>query len=625
MATLLSPPPAFRSAYPARRSHPEREVVDLSSYDVCIELDVVRCAFLTPTSMLLSLRTGEVYALRLHLTTGTAATAPGGSRQPGGAAFGTPNRVLGQSMRPVGRASPCSVLAVAASSGRGGDGGAGSGASKGLLFMGSRVGDSLLVDYSVESAGTRPGGKKGVTAPKREPKAEEEDDAGQAEGAPAARSSSTTGEKAASAAAAVGERGERSSGGAAAPAPAAGARATVKEEAKEVAEGAGEGLAGMQVDANVGSGDGSAATSTRSPGGDGKKVAGDGDAGGKPSEITETSDDGVEVAEGPGAVTSPPGEGGDDGSPDPPAATPTKQKVEALSSSPRTGDGEETGEGKESGSRGGSAKRGRAERQSSGGDVGAGDSNEQPDKKRSRVSACATGEDDAASSGEATPATEETTAAAAAAAADGAPAATAVGGEEGAEALENGAAAPAVSSEGGHPAAADDAIEATPPPTTAPAITLSKEEQEMIEEEEQLYGARIGDSACGRADGSGGEVALAQLGSKDGERFIEAVGFRLKVRCRGGHGVGNVLSFSVVPLAMAELVYSNSKFAHGTDGLNALGAHKSCLRTSGRKGMTSRSSANYLLHFLLPRRDFSPTPPPPLRALYYVFHLDHRL
>ncbi|CAN0533628.1 unnamed protein product, partial [Ectocarpus sp. 12 AP-2014] len=82
-----------------RRSHPEREVIDLSSYDVCIELDVVRCAFLTPTSMLLSLRTGEVYALRLHLTTGTAApAAAAGSRLPGGAAFGTPNRVVGQSM-----------------------------------------------------------------------------------------------------------------------------------------------------------------------------------------------------------------------------------------------------------------------------------------------------------------------------------------------------------------------------------------------------------------------------------------------------------------------------------------------------------------------------------------------
>ncbi|CAM9706988.1 unnamed protein product, partial [Ectocarpus sp. 8 AP-2014] len=554
-----------------RRSHPEREVVDLSSYDVCIELDVVRCAFLTPTSMLLSLRTGEVYALRLHLTTVTAAAAAGWSRPPGGAAFGTPNRVVGQSMRPVGRASPCSVLAVAASGGSGGDGG--SGASKGLVFMGSRVGDSLLVDYSVASAGTRPGGK-GAAVPKREPKAEEEEeeeeeDVGQTEGAPAARSSSTTGENAAAGAASVGEQGETSSGGTAAAAPAAGAGATVKEE---VTEGGGGNLNGMQVDANVGSGDVSAAMSTRSPGGDGKKVTGDGDAGGKPSEITETSDDGAEVAEGAGAVASPPIENGNDGSPGPAAATPTKQEAGALSSSPQPGDGEEAGEGKEAGSRGGSAKRGRAERPSSGGDVGAGDNDGQPDKKRSRVSACADDEDDAASSGGAVPATEETTATAAAAVVDGAPAGTAIGGEEGAEALGNGVAAPAVSSESGRPAAADDAVDPTPPPppTTAPAVTLSKEEQETIEEEEQLYGARIGAFASDGADGSGGEAALARLGSKDGERVIEAVGFRLKVVdsiCT----LGPIVDAALVPSAYH--VPKTKKLAGGGGGNRSRGGH----------------------------------------------------
>ncbi|CAN0468994.1 unnamed protein product, partial [Ectocarpus sp. 12 AP-2014] len=569
-----------------RRSHPEREVVDLSSYDVCIELDVVRCAFLTPTSMLLSLRTGEVYALRLHLTTSTTApAAAGGSRLPGGAAFGTPNRVVGQSMRPVGRASPCSVLAVAASGGSGGGGG--SGASKGLVFMGSRVGDSLLVDYSVASAGTRPGGK-GAAVPKREPKAEEEEeeDVRQTEGAPAARSSSTTGEKVAAGAAAVGEQGETSSGGAAAAAPAAGAGATVKEE---VTEGGGESLAGMQVDANVGSGDGSAAMSTRSPGGDGKRVTGDGDgdAGGKPSKITETSGDGDEVDEGPGAATSPPVENGNDGSPDPQAATPTKQEAaEALSSSPQPGDGEEAGEGKDAGSRGGSAKRGRAERPSSGGEVGAGDNDGQPDKKKSRVSACGDGEDDVASSGEAVPATEETTATAAAAAADGASAGTAVGGEESAEALGNGVAAPTVSSESGRPAAAYDAIDATPPsPTTAPAVPLSKEEQEMIEEEEKLYGARIGASASGGADGSGGEAALARLGSKDGERVIEAVGFRLKVVdsiCT----LGPIVDAALVPSAYH--VPKATKLAGGGGGSRSRGGHGG--RGSGPNGAAAAAA-----------------------------------
>ncbi|CAN0299002.1 unnamed protein product, partial [Ectocarpus sp. 12 AP-2014] len=574
-----------------RRSHPEREVIDLSSYDVCIELDVVRCAFLTPTSMLLSLRTGEVYALRLHLTTGTAApAAAAGSRLPGGAAFGTPNRVVGQSMRPIGRASPCSVLAVAASGG-----GGVSGASKGLVFMGSRVGDSLLVEYSVASAGTRPGGKGAAAVPKREPKAEEEEgeeeeDVGQAEDAPgSARSSSATGGKAPAGVAGVGERGETSSGGAAAAAaPATEAGNTIKEEAKEVTTGARESLAGMQVDANVGSREGSAAMSTRSPGGDGKKVTGDYDAGGKPSEITETSGEGAEVAETPGAVTSPPIEGGNDGSPDPPSATPTKQEAaEALSSSPQPGDGEEAGEGKDAGSRGGSAKRGRAERPSSGGEVGAGDNDGQPDKKRSRVSACADGEDDVASSGEAVPATEETTATAAAAATDGASAGTAVGWEESEEALGNGVAAPAVSSESGRPVAADDAVDAMPPPpTTAPAVPLSKEEQEMIEEEEQLYGARIGASASGGADGSGGEAALARLGSKDGERVIEAVGFRLKVVdsiCT----LGPIVDAALVPSAYH--VPKTTKLAGGGGGSRSRGGHGG--RGSGPNGAAAAAAA----------------------------------
>ena len=163
----------------SRHSKSALEVVDLSSYDVCIELDVVRCAFLTPTSLLLSLRGGEVYALRLHLAGG------GGGGGGGGCA---PDRVVGQSLRPIGRASPCSVLAVSA--GRkdvdiGGGGGGGWGddgaevsarSSTGLVFMGSRVGDSLLVKYGIESAGTRPGAR-GERAVKREPKKEQKEEA----------------------------------------------------------------------------------------------------------------------------------------------------------------------------------------------------------------------------------------------------------------------------------------------------------------------------------------------------------------------------------------------------------------------------------------------------------------
>ena len=169
-----------------RHSKSALEVVDLSSYDVCIELDVVRCAFLTPTSLLLSLRGGEVYALRLHLADNGSGGGVGGGGS-GGGGGNAPDRVIGQSLRPIGRASPCSVLAVSAGrrdveigggrAGGGGRGGSGGGArsSRGLVFMGSRVGDSLLVKYGVERAGTQPGAR-GERAVKREPKKEEEEE-----------------------------------------------------------------------------------------------------------------------------------------------------------------------------------------------------------------------------------------------------------------------------------------------------------------------------------------------------------------------------------------------------------------------------------------------------------------
>ncbi|CAN0405325.1 unnamed protein product, partial [Pylaiella littoralis] len=66
---------------------------------------------------------------------------------------------------------------------------------------------------------------------------------------------------------------------------------------------------------------------------------------------------------------------------------------------------------------------------------------------------------------------------------------------------------------------------------TITAIALSREEQESIQEEEELYGARLGPSptSTGRTDGGLGGGSLALLGPKDGDRTIEAVGFRLRV------------------------------------------------------------------------------------------------
>lgn len=164
----------------SRHSHAAVEVIDLSSYDVCIELDMARCAFLTPTSLLLTLRNGEVYALRLHLPAA-------GWRQGRGTGSVAPNRVVGQSMRPVGLASPCSVLAVSpgGTNRLGGDGdgvermpGA---ARTGLVFMGSRVGDSLLVNYAVAGTDMQPGNGGERVTTKRESKVEVpelEDDGG---------------------------------------------------------------------------------------------------------------------------------------------------------------------------------------------------------------------------------------------------------------------------------------------------------------------------------------------------------------------------------------------------------------------------------------------------------------
>ncbi|CAN0087699.1 unnamed protein product, partial [Scytosiphon promiscuus] len=392
-----------------RRSHAEREVVDLSSYDVCIELDVVRSAFLTPTSMLLSLRTGEVYALRLHLAVAAAAAT--------GVFTGvaTPNRVVGQSLRPVGRASPCSVLAVSASGeGRrgGGDGGeAAERASTGLVFMGSRVGDSLLVKYAVASAGAQPGrrGKDaaGALVAKKEPKTEVREEGSEGNegggtskkegGSPAGPSTNGSAGGQKGAGAVPGGEGDTAESGDV-PAGAGGSGAAVKQEPQEMEEEDAARVAGMEVDS--GAGDSSAMASgggigsepeSNLAGDDGEEAAGGGDAGDGVQPAKDEPSSEMREATGTEAVGSEETAAAGSGSPgadgDAPAITPTKQRRDAPASrEPRDGSPAAAG--------GGSAKRGRAERspsedaQEDDGDVRAdGDAHEdQPGRKRPRVS-----------------------------------------------------------------------------------------------------------------------------------------------------------------------------------------------------------------------------------------------
>lgn len=616
--------------------------MDLSSYDVCVELDVVKCAFLAPTAMLLSLRTGEVYALRLHLS---AAGAPSSSNS-GGARFaggGAPNRVVGQSMRPVGRASPCSVLAVSAtvcgrsrdsdrigSNGGRGGGAGGDGASTGLVFMGSRVGDSLLVKYAVASAGTQPGKRgKGAGGPaglkrelKVEPEKEEWAGGGDRDGG---RGGSANG-------VVRGDKGAAAEGGRGALSDSAGGigRTTaVKEEPKEAA-----GLMGMDVDNSLGNGGGSGSGSSGdNPGGknasadppvgpvDASKeaaaaatvtdtataatgVGGEGaDAGteqrppatgGAPLPTTDTSATVASVAEADESPVAPPADGGKDvdcaavEATATATATSTKKQPEAAQEKVQEegdpGDGADSGGSSSSSS---SGKRGRGEWSPSPGEgtgddrdgagVAADDDDKQPDMKRSRVS------DAAAGDGNVDPAVPQAgtaspphTAAAAPESQEGLPAATEGEGHSEPEAPDTGAENAVLSPEnGGVVEEGIDAMDTTsPPPSAAPSpapgagggvgenaegavgsgatgaadaaaeaaaaaaanfygedeetTKLIKEELEMIEEEEELYGARLGSSLSVGARGSRG-LPLASLGSRAGERVIEAVGFRLKV------------------------------------------------------------------------------------------------
>lgn len=595
-----------------RRSHSEREVVDLSSYDVCIELDVVRCAFLTPTSMLLSLRTGEVYALRLHLAAaGRQGTA--GS----GATVATPNRVVGQSMRPVGRASPCSVLAVSAAGGDGRrnvDGEVSERPSTGLVFMGSRVGDSLLVKYAVASAGAQPGRRGALVA--KEPKAEE---GGDREGVDQSGDGSAPGPSTDGAISGQKNTAGGGGGGIANGAVPGGSAASVKEEPleKEEKNAAAASPSGMEVDGGArDSGAGASGGEIVSEpennvvGDDGQEATRSGDAGAEvrsaedgaspemPEKLEET---GVGREEGVGVSgASPVGGGGGVGTgADAPAATPTKQSQDAPAPEEPAAAEEGAGSGEDGSfeaSGGGSAKRCREERSPSEEEDQEGEGNnradrnggdndgDQPDKKRSRLSS--SGADDAVTvPAEAVASASETSAlregegdpvdgeaaspevpseksnvgkvdamdavpspppsldpATASASGANAPSAGSVehGASEGAaSAAPIGTAFPAENNHGNGAAA-------TTPETMMPL--LSREEQEMIQEEEALYGARIGSTSAGRLDEIPG-AALGHLGSKGGERVIEAVGFRLRVRA--GH-LGSCMVSAIVEAAVAE-------------------------------------------------------------------------
>lgn len=505
-----------------RNSRSSLEVVDLSSYDVCVELDLVRCAFVTPTSMIFSLRGGEVYALRLHVSPGVGCSVLGAS-----------GRVIGQSMRPVGRATPCSVLAVSAAGEDYPDSDAKdrsregiTGPSSGLLFMGSRVGDSLLVDYEVAVWDARTGGRGGRSTPtqaKHEPEVKEEGVHGVSTSAAAEGGSTSTG------------RSRDIMGG-----PVYNGEGEDSTPGRDVGEGFKGGPEGLSSERTRGA------------------ASGDDGGGGEESlrrEVAQGSEFDAPAAEKAGLLETrgddrEDSSNGNDGESD---LTLGRKDEGTPADSSSGGKGLDMLDAGDS-AVGGSVKRGREEAFLEGNDLdGDGDgekvnnTGEQPQGKKLRVST-ADAEDvervEVESGG--------TAAVSQADAMDYAPltpvtaskglgdvrfsnaAALEKRGQREAEAVEEHAAGG-----GGNPTRVVGGVQSASPTSITPLPSAlikdarreepSAEEQDIIDEEMELYGTRLGDGSKGGKDGGRDGGELAWLGSRDGERLIDAVGFRLKV------------------------------------------------------------------------------------------------